>query len=81
MPQNSPSPRPQRWRAVSNMTIEGKRGEPDRQLKAGEECADTPDNWPPKWAIEQGLVEPIDDADDTEKPASPVAGSDEKGAR
>lgn len=79
MPSN-PSPKPQRWRAVSDLSIE-KRGEPVRLVKAGDEVTDAPDNWPPKWVIEQGLVVPIEDDQATTKKSTPAAGSDEKGAR
>lgn len=67
----------QRWRAVTDLTVE-RRGEPDLVFPAGEECKGAPENWPPKWLVDQELVCPIED----EAPAAPSAGpAAEKGVK
>jgi hypothetical protein len=30
-------------------------------FKAGEECKGVPENWPPKWLVDQELVVPVVD--------------------
>lgn len=57
MPQ---TPQSTRWRATTDLTVEPRDAAPLR-FRAGEECVGAPENWPPRWVVEQGLVEPIED--------------------
>jgi hypothetical protein len=57
MPQ---TPSSTRWRAVTDLTVEP-RGSTPLVFKAGEECKGVPENWPPKWLVDQELVVPVVD--------------------
>lgn len=60
-----------------DLTVKQKAGQDDLAFPAGEECKNAPDGWPPKWVVDQGLVEPFEEDQKAKPKPIPVPGKTE----
>lgn len=62
----APAKKKTRWRAgFEDITLEPPLVPETRVYKAGQECKDSPPDWPPQWLIDQGHVAPISEGSGT----------------